>query len=150
MQSTARISSFVQMLIALGLFCWPTVRPAPAMLRDRVMMPGVVPPSLPNELLFQIISILQLNGDEKSQGTLCSFLRVSRTYYSMAFRALYQCPYVTYANCHRFKKSLVQFGYGSIVKRLHLPRLNNEQSVKISIIQGCKDGLEEFVAVGSS
>ena len=119
-------------------------RQAPVMSRDRV-----VPPSLPNELLLQIISILQLSGDRKSQGALCRFLRVSRTCYSMAFRALYQCPYVTYDNCHRFNRSLDEFGHGSIVKRLHLPRFQNQNRVHLSIIEGCTDGLEEFVAVES-
>lgn len=120
------------------------------MLRNRVVMPDVPPPSLPNELLLQIVSILQLDGDGKSQGTLYSLLRVSRACYSMAFRALYQCPYVTFSNCHRFKRALAKFGYGSIIKRLHLRMLSNQRGVDVSIVKECKDGLEEFVAVYSS
>ena len=143
----ASMPSFFRTLPALFLCCWPTVR---AMLRNRGLMPDVPPPILPNKLLLQIISILQLSGDEESQGTLYSFLRVSRTCYSMAFRALYECPYVTIANCHRFQKSLFKFGYGSMVKRLHLRRLSARQGAELLIIQECKGGLEEFVAVGST
>lgn len=145
--SAARMPSSFQTL--LGLFRWTTFRPA-AQLRNRLVKLDVPPPLLPNELLLQIIYILQSNGDEKSQGTLYSFLHVSRTCYSMAFRALYQCPYVTVSNCHRFKRSLVKFKNGSMVKRLHLRRLADRRGVEVLIIQECKDGLEEFVAVGAS
>ena len=139
--------SFFQTL--LGLFRWTTFRPA-AQLQNRLVKPYVPPPLLPNKLLLQIIYILQSDGDEKSQGTLFSFLCVSRTCYSMAFRALYQCPYVTVSNCHRFKKSLVKLKNGNMVKRLHLRRLSDCRGIEVLIIQECKDGLEEFIAVGAS
>lgn len=140
------MTSFHSMLL---LYSWLAVWPAPAMSQNLVQ-PDLPPPNFPNEILLQIISILQSNRDEISHGTLYSFLRVSRTCYSMAFQALYQCPYVTTANSNRFKQSLAKSGYGNMVKRLHLPNLYHQPSDEISIIQECKDGLEEFIAIGSS
>ena len=130
------------------LSTWLTVCP-PAMLPNLVQRDSPLP-HLPNEILLQIISTLQSNRDDKSHGTLYSFLRVSRTCYSMAFQALYQCPYVTATNCDRLIKSLNKFGYGSTVKRLHLRCLNRQASNEVNIIQQCQDGLEEFIAIESS
>lgn len=42
--------------------------------------------------------------------TFHSFLLVPRSCYSMAFQALYQCPYLTNANSYRFKTSLALSG----------------------------------------
>ena len=130
------------------LYPW-LARPAPAM-SPNLVQPDIPPPHFPNEILLQIISILQSNRDNISCGTLYSFLRVSRTCYTMAFQALYQCPYVTTANSDRFKRSLVKSGYGSMVKRLQLPNLHHQSNDEVSIIQECKDGLEQFIAIGSS
>lgn len=143
----ARVTSFH--LLYPWLAC-----PAPAMSQNLVR-PDSPPPHFPNEILLQIISILQSNRDDISHGTLYSFLRVSRNCYSLTFQALYQCPYVTAANYNQFNQSLVKSGYGSMVKRLYLPCLpelysQSQPSDEDSIIQECKDGLEEFIALEDS
>lgn len=145
MQSQNRSSClfFLQSLV-LCLFPSPTL----AMLPDLVQRDPPLP-HLPNEILLQIISILESNCDDIFHTILHSFLLVPRSCYSMTFQALCQCPYLTNANSYRFKTSLALSGYGSMVKRLHL-RSFFYLSCEDLIIQECKDGLKEFIAIESS
>lgn len=113
----------------------------PAMSQNLVQ-PDLPLPYFSNKILLQIILIFQSNRDSISCGTLYSFLQVSRACYSMAFQALYSCLYITTENSNCFKRLLVKFRYGIIVKKLRLRNSPYQPHDEVLIIQDCKDKLE--------